>query len=89
MALSPLSDRKVQLKPLAESFSLSYKQRGDGNDNGVVEPWEPCIYICRKNHLFEKEVSAKSHYEILNQKNTTSGLQRSGPENTHENILEK
>lgn len=36
---SPLSDREVQFKPLAESFSLPYNQRGDGNDNGVVERW--------------------------------------------------
>lgn len=58
---SPPGDREVQFKPLAESFSLPYNQRGDGNDNDVVERWVPNDRgdICRENHLSRNEASAK------------------------------
>lgn len=60
---SPLSDRKVQFKPLAESFSLPYNQRGDGNDNVVVERWVLCVLrIFRENYLFANEACAKDIY---------------------------
>ena len=71
---SPLSDREVQFKPLAESFSLPYNQRGDGNDNGVVEWWVLNDHksICTENYLSQNEAYAKSfacikpHHETVN-----------------------
>lgn len=70
---SPLSDREVQFKSLAESFSLPYNQRDDGNDNGVVERWVLNDHgdMTRENHLFDNEASAetfaciKPHHETV------------------------
>ena len=56
------SDREVQFKSPAESFSPPCDRRDDGNDNGVVERWVLNDHgdMTRENHLFDNEASAET-----------------------------
>lgn len=68
--------------PWLRVFSLPYKQRGDGNDNGFVERRVVFIYtsigriICAKTKPLQRHLPVSSHImRRLTRKKTTPGLQ--------------